>query len=254
VERQIRQGSLQRPRIPFGMPSWISCRFPHCVQEKPKFGPNAVPGVFLMYVLAPGCVWKGHVMVAALSEFDNVNFAKDDWAKGRENANGQGSFRSQRSGEHRSEYVFPLRKALREGSQGAASAVRCSTQACRWCTVLAVAGSGSPSTAKASGVLIQDAARAEAGGWGRLSRVVANASDDLHARGSHRAVKVLEPAKVGCRLVHQDPVTLDGVIRMLLTRTALCDVSKERGSAIASSGTLPPAAGRQECTLTSGLP
>jgi hypothetical protein len=68
-----------------------------------------------------------------------------------------------------------------------------------------------------------------------------------------RAAKVLSPpGRMQARL--QDPVTLAGVIRMLLTNMALCDGSKERGLAIASSGTLPLAAGRQECMLTSGLP
>jgi hypothetical protein len=156
------KGHFKGPHIPFGCLVDFLPVSP-LRSEKPKFGPNAVPGIFLMYVLAPGCVWKGHVMVAALSEFDNVDFAKDDWARDvRTQTVKEVSVPT--GGDHRSEYVFPLRKALRKGSQGIAIAFRCRRRH-RWRTVLAVAGSGSPSTGRGKRCLVTRRGTAKAGGW-----------------------------------------------------------------------------------------
>eukprot|EP00969_Alexandrium_andersonii_P210427 9295497-Alexandrium_andersonii.AAC.1 len=38
------------------------------VREKPKFGPKAVPGIFLGYVLHLGCLWRGSYHFVSLGD------------------------------------------------------------------------------------------------------------------------------------------------------------------------------------------
>jgi hypothetical protein len=78
--RRFAKGHWKGPKIPFGCLVDFLPISP-LRSEKPKFGPNAVPGIFLGYVLSPGARWKGQFVVAALQEFHEVDFSVDDWSR-----------------------------------------------------------------------------------------------------------------------------------------------------------------------------
>jgi hypothetical protein len=58
-------------RIPFG--ALVEFKPSPTRDALSKFAPRAVPGIFLGYVLQPGCQWKGDYYAAALSEFQAVD-------------------------------------------------------------------------------------------------------------------------------------------------------------------------------------